>query len=135
MQHVSEFRVRYAETDQMGVVYHSNYLVWCEIGRTDFIRTLGGSYAELERGGTALAVVEAHLRFMRPARYDEIIRVATRVTEVRTRVVRFDYEISTELGGTLATAYTTLVGMTREGRSATLPTELRQALERACVPA
>lgn len=135
MQHVSEFRVRYAETDQMGVVYHSNYLVWCEIGRTDFIRTLGGSYAELEREGTALAVVEAHLRFMRPARYDEIIRVATRVTEVRTRVVRFDYDISTDQGVTLATAYTTLVGMTRDGRSAMLPNELREALQRACVPA
>lgn len=134
MQHVSEFRVRYGETDQMGVVYHANYLVWCEIGRTDLIRALGGSYAEIEREGTALAVVEAHLRFMRPARYDDLIRVTTRVTEVRSRVVRFDYEIGTDQGVQLATAYTTLVGMTRDGRSTTLPTALREGLERLCTP-
>ena len=59
MVHVSEFRVRYSETDQMGVVYHAEYLVWCEVGRTDFIRALGLPYAELERRGTALAVAEA----------------------------------------------------------------------------
>jgi acyl-CoA thioester hydrolase len=131
MQHVTEFRVRYAETDQMGVVYHANYLVWCEIGRTDFIRALGGSYAELERNGTALAVVEAQLRFMRPARYDDVIRVTTRVAEVRSRVVRFEYEIATDQGATLATAQTTLVGMGRDARSTVIPTPLREALERA----
>jgi acyl-CoA thioester hydrolase len=133
MQHVTELRVRYAETDQMGVVYHANYLVWCELGRTDFIRALGGSYAELERAGTALAVVEAHLRFMRPARYDDLIRVTTTVAEVRSRVVRFDYEIRNEEGVMLASGYTTLVAMTRDGRSTTIPTELRESLERVKV--
>jgi acyl-CoA thioester hydrolase len=130
MRHVSEFRVRYAETDQMGVVYHANYLVWCEIGRTDFIRQLGGSYADLEREGTALAVVEAHLRFMRPARYDDVVRVTTTATEVRSRVVRFDYEIGTSDGAALAAGYTTLVAMGRDGRSTTMPASLREALER-----
>lgn len=114
----------------MGVVYHANYLVWCEIGRTDFIRQLGGSYAELERGGIALAVVEAHLRFMRSARYDDLIRVTTTATEVRSRVVRFDYEIGTIDGTTLAAGYTTLVAMGRDGRSTTIPSSLREALER-----
>ena len=59
----SEVRVRYAETDQMGVAYHANYLVWCEVGRTDFIRHLGVTYAEMERRGVRLAVADAHLRY------------------------------------------------------------------------
>lgn len=131
MHHVTELRVRYAETDQMGVVYHANYLVWCELGRTDFIRALGGSYAELERAGTALAVVEANLRFMRPARYDDLIRVTTTVSEVRSRVVRFDYEIRNEERVLLASGYTTLVAMSRDARSSTIPVELRDSLQRA----
>ena len=131
MHHVTELRVRYAETDQMGVVYHANYLVWCELGRTDFIRALGGSYAELERAGTALAVVEATLRFMRPARYDDLIRVTTTVSEVRSRVVRFDYEIRNEEQVLLASGYTTLVAMSRDARSSTIPADLRDALQRA----
>ena len=63
---ISEFRVRYSETDQMGVVYHAEYLVWCEVGRTDYIRSLGLPYAELERRGTALAVAEASIRYHSP---------------------------------------------------------------------
>lgn len=130
MPHVSEFRVRYGETDQMGVVYHPNYLVWCEIGRTDLIRALGASYADIERAGTFLAVVEARLRFMRAAHYDDMIRVTTRVTEVRSRAARFDYDIATEQGTRLATAYTVLAGMAADGRAISLPIDLRRALER-----
>jgi acyl-CoA thioester hydrolase len=130
MLQVTEVRVRYAETDQMGVVYHANYLAWCDIGRTDLIRALGGmTYAELEREGTALAVVEAHLRYIKPARYDDLIRITSRVTEVRSRVVRFDYDISIANGGPIATGYTTLVAMTREGRGSCIPDHLRQQLE------
>jgi acyl-CoA thioester hydrolase len=136
MLQVTELRVRYAETDQMGVVYHANYLAWCDIGRTDLIRALGGmTYAELEREGTALAVVEAHLRYVKPARYDDLIRVTTRVTQVRSRVVRFDYEISIADGGLIATGYTTLVAMTREGRGSCIPETLRQQLDRVRVDA
>jgi acyl-CoA thioester hydrolase len=136
MLQVTEVRVRYAETDQMGVVYHANYLAWCEIGRTDLIRALGGmTYADLEREGTALAVVEAHLRFTKPARYDDLIRVTTRVTKVRSRVVRFDYEISVVGGTSIANGYTTLVAMTRDGRGSCIPEYLRQQLERVRVDA
>lgn len=117
----------------MGVVYHSNYLIWCEIGRTDFIRALGASYAEVERGGVALAVVEAHLRYLRPARYDEIVRVTTFVAEVRSRVTRFEYEISNSDTTLLATGYTTLVAMSREGKTSVIPAFLRDALERVLV--
>lgn len=130
MRSVTELRVRYAETDQMGVVYHSNYLIWCELGRTDLIRNLGSSYAEVERQGVALAVVEAHLRYLRPARYDELIRVTTTVGEVRSRVVRFDYSIENEGGTLLVTGYTTLVAMGRDARSTAIPADLRGALER-----
>ena len=80
--HAVEFRVRYAETDQMQVVYHSNYLIWCEIGRTEFIRALGTPYAELERQNVTLAVVEASLRFHSAARYDNLIRVTTTISDV-----------------------------------------------------
>jgi acyl-CoA thioester hydrolase len=134
MLQVTELRVRYVETDQMGVVYHANYLAWCDIGRTDLIRSLGGkSYAEIEREGIALAVVEAHLRYIRPARYDDLIRVTTRVTEVRSRVVRFDYDITLDGGSAIATGYTTLVAMTREGKGSCIPDALRVQLERVRV--
>jgi acyl-CoA thioester hydrolase len=134
MLQVTEVRVRYAETDQMGVVYHANYLAWCDIARTDLIRALGGmTYAEIEREGIALAVVEAQLRYKKPARYDEVIRITTRVTEVRSRVVRFDYDIRTVDGAAIASGYTTLVAMTREGRGACIPEHLRQQLERVRV--
>lgn len=132
MRQVSEFRVRYAETDQMGVVYHSNYLIWCEVGRTDLIRTLGAPYTEIERDGVALAVVEAHLRYLKPARYDDIVRVTTTVKEVRSRVVRFEYEVSSD-GVLLVTGYTTLVAMGRDGRSSAIPAQLRDALDRVVV--
>lgn len=134
MLQVTEVRVRYAETDQMGVVYHANYFAWCDIGRTELIRSLGGlTYAELERDGTALAVVEARLRYIKPARYDDLIRITTRVTEVRSRVVRFDYDIVMVGGGPIATGYTTLVAMTRDGRGSCIPEKLRQQLERVRV--
>ena len=134
MLHVTDVRVRYEDHDQLGVVSPAPYLAWCEIGRTDLIRALGGmTYAELERKGTALAVVEAHLRYMKSARYDDVIHVATRVTQVRSRVVRFDYDIS--VGGItpIATGYTTLVAMTRDGRGSCIPDRLRQQLERVRV--
>ena len=128
------FRVRYAETDQMGVVYHANYLVWCEMGRTDLIRQRGASYAELERGGVVLAVAEASLRFHASARYDDMIRVDTWVEEVRSRAVTFSYLVSRVPEGgegepeRLATARTALVSLDPEGRPRKLPPELVERL-------
>ena len=127
-----EFRVRYAETDQMQVVYHANYLVWCEMGRTELIRQLWASYAELERMGVALAVVEVSIRYHAPARYDDLIRVTTTVREVRSRSVTCDYVIENAgTGQKLASAATILVGFTREGTVAALPAEAKTALDRA----
>lgn len=127
-----EFRVRYAETDQMGVVYHANYLVWCEIGRTDLIRKRHSSYAEVERAGVALAVSEASLRFHAPARYEDLVRVETRVREVRSRTVTFDYTIfripPDDEPQRLVTASTTLIALDPGTRPRTLPRDLVEAL-------
>ncbi len=124
-----DLRVRYAETDQMGVVYHSNYLIWCEVGRTELIRKFGRSYAEIEQLGVGLAVSEASLRFLAPARYDDAIRVTTILTSIRSRAMTFEYVIShAERAATLVTATTTLIGLDRDGKVARLPNALRNAL-------
>src|SRR3954464_2011520 len=112
-----EFRVRYAETDKMQVVYHAYYLVWCEIGRTDLIRRLGASYAEIEKLGLSLAVVDASLRYHAPARYDDMIRVKTVLLDARSRSVTFQYTIeNAETGLRLVTAQTTLASVNSEGK-------------------
>lgn len=87
-------RVRYAETDQMGVVYHANYLVWFEVGRVEFIRQIGLDYRSMEHDeGALIAVIEAKARYKAPARYDDELLVRTRLAGVRGSVVRFSYEI------------------------------------------
>jgi acyl-CoA thioester hydrolase len=132
----TEQRVRYAETDQMGVVYHANYLVWCEIGRTELIRQLGLSYADMERGGVMLAVSEATMRFHAPARYDDRVRIETTVTEVRSRTVTFEYRIfHAETDARLVTASTTLIALERGGRTVVMPTGIRALLERGLASA
>jgi acyl-CoA thioester hydrolase len=128
-----EFRVRYGETDRMRVVYHPNYLVWCEIGRTDLIRKLGTSYAEIEKQGVMLAVVEASLRYHAAARYDDLIRVTTVLTEARSRTVTFDYTIeNAETGARLITARTTLASINEDGKLIAMPEHIRRSLESAC---
>jgi acyl-CoA thioester hydrolase len=92
--HETEVRVRYAETDQMGVVYHANYLIWFEIGRSEFCRARGFSYREMEEKDNALLVVaESYCRYKSPAFYEDVITVRTNVSEVRSRSIRFSYEI------------------------------------------
>ena len=87
-------RVRYAETDQMGVVYHANYLVWFEIGRVEYIRQAGLDYKRMEQEeGALIAVVEATARYKAPARYDEELVVRTRLAGVRGPIIRFKYEV------------------------------------------
>jgi len=129
---VSELRVRYAETDQMGVVYHANYLVWCEIGRTDFIRELGTPYAQMEREGVLLAVSDASLRFHASARYDDAIRVHTRLTQCRSRSITFAYRIlRADTNTLLVSATTELVSLTSGGRLVSLPATVRELLDAA----
>lgn len=93
----SRVRVRYAETDQMGVVYHANYLVWFEIGRVDFIRTLGMDYRTMEReDGLAIAVVDVSARYKVPARYDDELKIETRLAAARGAVIKFHYRVIRE---------------------------------------
>lgn len=126
---IVELRVRYAETDQMGVVYYANYLVWCEIGRTGLIRELGMSYADIEASGFLLAVSEANIRYHAPARYDERIHVETSISDVRSRTVTFEYSIrNADTDARLVSASTTLVCLDRAGRSVAMPARVRELL-------
>ena len=108
MVHETRFRVRYAETDQMGVVYYANYLVWMEIGRAEYFRAAGARYKDMESAdGIRLAVVEAQCRYLHPARYDEEIAVETSVTRANRRMVEFDYRMrDAATGRELATGST-----------------------------
>ncbi len=95
-------RVRYAETDQMGVVYHANYLIWFEVGRVEFIRQLGLDYKSMEREeGCGIAVVDVSVRYKAPARYDDELVVQTRLIAARGPVIRFGYRIVREADGVL----------------------------------
>jgi acyl-CoA thioester hydrolase len=122
-----EFRVRYAETDQMGVVYHANYLVWCEMGRTDFIRRRGMSYADIERSGTLLAVSELSARFLGAARYEQLIRVETTMSSIQSRSIVFDYiVVNAETSAKLVTARTSLISVDASGRPKAMPADIRR---------
>lgn len=131
---VSRFRVRYAETDQMGVVYHANYLVWCEVGRTDYIRRFGLSYADMERQGLRLAVSDATLRFLGSARYDDEVTVTTTLAAVKSRALVFRYVIANAVtGARLVEAETQLVCLGPEGRPTPIWPDLRARLASAVV--
>lgn len=132
LTNATELRVRYAETDRMGIVYYANYLVWCEVGRVEYMRALGGSYADLEAQGYGLAVAEATVRYLAPARFDDPVRIETTLAGVRSRAVSFDYVIShAETGTRFATAHTALVSIDRTGRPTALPPEFRARLQSA----
>jgi acyl-CoA thioester hydrolase len=130
-----EFRVRYAETDQMGVVYHTNYLIWCEMGRTELMRQLGATYAELERQGVYLVVSRAQIRFRSSAGYDDPVRVRTRVTRVRSRGVTFHYTVErADTSTVLAEAETDLVCVDSGGSPRKVPGSIETLLGAALEP-
>ena len=128
--HETSIRVRYAETDRMGVVYHANYLVWFEIGRTEYCRARGFSYREMEETGSAyLVVAESYCRYKAPAYYDDELVVRTHVTELRRRSVRFGYEIiRAATGQIIAEGETGHVVTDPTGRVISLPDSYRAAL-------
>ncbi len=128
MSHISEttVRVRYAETDQMGVVYYGNYFTWFEVGRVELLRQMGVTYKEMEDVDDChIVVIEAKCQYKRAAKYDDLIRIRTRVAETRTRTIRFAYEIVNEGGETLAIGETTHVICDAQGRPKTLPEKYR----------
>lgn len=130
-----EFRVRYAETDQMGRAHHSCYLVWCELGRTALMRERGVPYGELEDAGVLLPVTRAELEYRRGVRFDELVRVETRVRDVRSRRVTFGYRVIRATDGALlARAMTELVCTDAGGTPRRFPADVRRALEAVRAP-
>tara|TARA_R110002167_G_scaffold7309_1_gene34601 strand:- start:297 stop:695 length:399 start_codon:yes stop_codon:yes gene_type:complete len=105
------FRIRYSETDQMGVVYHGNYAQYLELARVEWLRSLGISYKSMEEGGIMLPVISLSINFLKPALYDDLITVKVILKKKPAVRIEFDYEITNESGELLATANTVLVFM------------------------
>ena len=132
----TRLRVRYAETDQMGVVYHSNHLIWFEVGRVELMRQMGFLYRDMEREeGRFIAVAEARCRYRAPVYYDEEVVVRTRLKSVRPSVIVFSYDlVRAEDGKLLATGETTHVVTNAQMKIVPLPekylTAFRAALEK-----
>lgn len=125
-------RVRYAETDQMGVAYHSHYLIWCEMARTEHLRRLGVRYRDLEDRGFRLVVTEARLRFLRPARYDDPVTVRAWLASVGSRQVAFGYGLNrSDDGAELARVETALTCLGPHGRPSRIPDDVRAVLDSA----
>ncbi|TXD85176.1 acyl-CoA thioesterase [Subsaximicrobium wynnwilliamsii] len=106
-----QFRVRYGETDQMGVVYHGNYAQYFEMGRTEWLRKFGFSYKQMEADGIMLPVISLTVKFKKPARYDDLIKVKTEVVKKPSARIEFTYEISNEADEILTTGTSELVFM------------------------
>lgn len=127
--HETQVRVRYGEVDRMAVVYHANYLVYFEEGRTEFLRSLGGTYNRLEEEGTLLVVVETGVRHHKPARYDDLLTVRTRLTKLKPIRMRFDYEVFLD-DVLLASGFTVLASTDAGGRPQRLPDAFRERITR-----
>ncbi|RME75253.1 MAG: acyl-CoA thioesterase [Chloroflexi bacterium] len=116
------FRVRYAETDQMGIVHHASYVVWLEEGRSSWMRAHGRSYAQFEQEGFVLAVTDLQVRYHKAARYDQAVTVRCWVEKVRSRQLEFGYEIvDAETGERFVSAHTRHVCLNRQGRVVNIP--------------
>lgn len=123
--HETEIRVRYAETDKMGIVHHSNYLIWFEAGRSELCRARGFSYKEMEEQDNALMVVaESYVRYKSPAFYEDVLTIRTQIAEIRSRSIRFIYEIVRGSDGTLIAEGETLHLVTDQNKKVRLIPEI-----------
>ena len=129
----TRLRVRYAETDQMGIVYHSNHFIWFEVGRVELLRQLGFTYKEMEReDGCHIAVVDARCRYKAPARYDEEIIVRTHLKNIRESLIHFAYELLRAEDGTLlAEGETTHIVIDHEMKVTPMPQKYLAAFRAA----
>lgn len=127
----SQVRVRYAETDQMGISYHGAYFVWFEVARVDYIRDRGVSYRDLEeKEDLRLPVIDAQARFLKPAFYDDVLEIRTRLVELSGARISFEYEVHREgTEGPLATGRTGHAAVNGKGKPRRFPAELRRRLE------
>lgn len=124
---VSTLRVRYAETDKMGVVYYANYLVWFEVARADLLRSLGWSYREMEAAGISLPVIEARCRYLRPARYDDEIDVTTEGRMLSPVRMEFHYQVVRKADEIVAAEGTTVhAALDASGKPCRLPARVRE---------
>jgi acyl-CoA thioester hydrolase len=124
---VSTLRVRYAETDKMGVVYYANYFVWFEVARADLLRSLGWSYREMEVAGISLPVIEAHCQYLRPARYDDEIEVKTEGRMLSPVRMEFQYQVVRKDDQTIAAEGKTVhAAVDLSGKPCRLPERVRE---------
>jgi acyl-CoA thioester hydrolase len=124
-------RVRYADTDQMGVTYHANYLVWFEVGRTDWLRDSGWTYRDMEAEGVSLPVIEVFCQYHQPARYDDEIEIRTRATLLTPVRIRFDYEVVRVADGVAAASgHSVHAALNESGRPCRLPPRVLEMLSR-----
>ena len=123
LSHEISFRVRYAETDRMGLLHHANYFVYFDVGRTEFLRSRGFSYREIEDAGHFLVIVEIGCKFKRPARYDDLLTLRTTVERVTHVKIVHKYEVFRD-GLLLAEGHSTLACVDREGKPQALPDTL-----------
>jgi acyl-CoA thioester hydrolase len=120
---IIQFRVRYGETDQMRYAYHGNYAQYFEMGRIEWLRDLGISYKDMENAGIMLPVVSLSIKFVNPAKYDDLLTLKTTLLERPTAKIKFQYEITNEIGELLTTAETALVFVNRKTQKPTRPPE------------
>ena len=119
-EHEIELRVRYQEADPMGYLHHANYFTYFEIGRTELLRASGGNYRRMEESGLLAVVVSAECRFRRPARYDDLLRIRTRVVRVSSAKIEHEYEVTRD-GESLALAHVKLALVNRQGQVQRIP--------------
>lgn len=125
----TSLRVRYAETDAMGIVYYANYFVWFEAARGDLMRTLEWTYREMEASGILLPVIEAECRYLAPARYDDEVEVRTEARLLSRVRMEFVYEVGLSDGGVIATGRTAHAAVDRDGRPCRLPARVVEAFQ------
>jgi len=129
-EHTVAVRVRYGETDQMGVVYHPNYLLYFETGRTELMRAAGVTYSEMEKSGVFLVVTEASCKYRAAAKYDQELRVVTRIDEVGKARIRFSYRVLGPEGALLAEGHTELASVDKSKTPVRMPAEVADLLSK-----
>ncbi len=123
----TEIRVIFGDTDQMGIVYYANYLRWFEASRGTLLRQVGYPYSDIEKAGWSMPVIEAHVKYLRPARYEDLLRVTITVDEMRAASLRFRYEVARD-EETLATGWTVHACIDKTGRPVRIPEQVRKLL-------
>jgi acyl-CoA thioester hydrolase len=124
----TQIRVRYAETDQMGYVYYGNYAMYFEVARVEAMRSSGYSYKEMEDEGVMMPVLESNIRYLKPGKYDELLTVRTKIPEIPSVRIRFEYEVFNEQSELITEGWTTLTFLKKENHRPTRPPQNLLAL-------